>query len=300
MACALERTVALGLCNSFKNNLRIFNAPITKGQHYKGVDKAGSILLNDYNLVNRLTATGEFGTISVHDSPDPEKTLINDILKHTDCQSDMVLSLGGDHLMSFYSIAAQLIRAGPGNLGVVWCDAHTDINTQKTSITGNKHGMVVAALMGLESFWGERISDKYKLLPENIVYVGTRDVDPPEQEMLQKYNIKCYTSEQIKKWGVYQIMNKVLYQDLAHVPLLHLSHDVDVMDPSEFPCTGTVVKDGLSVAESVTINRWMRNDTRLWSMDLVEYNPGFGIDQNTVNKCSSICMGAIMNTFADI
>ena len=300
MACALERTVALGLCNAFRSNLRIFNAPMYKGQHFRGVDKAGDILLNDYKLDERLCATGEFNEVTVHDSPEPENTLIGDILKNTDDTSDMVLSLGGDHLMSFYSIAAQLIRAGPGNLGIIWCDAHVDINTRKTSVTGNKHGMVVAGLLGLETFWGDRISDKYKLRPENIVYVGTRSIDPPEQKMLDTYRIKYYTSDQIKKWGVGQIMKKVLYSDLAHVPLIHLSHDVDVIDPSEFPCTGTVVPNGLSVEESVMINRWIRRDSRLWSMDLVEYNPGFGINQHVVNKCSSICMGAVMNTFADI
>ena len=297
MACVLERSVALGLSNAFKSNLRIFNAPMYKGQAHRGVDKAASILLKDYKLVDRLYNTGGFNEVTIHNSPEPEKTLVHDILKNADDKSDMVLSLGGDHLMSFYSITAQLIRAGPGNLGVVWCDAHVDINTKKTSVTGNMHGMVVAGLMGLESFWGERVSDKYKLRPENIVYVGTRDIDPPEQKFLDTYGIKYYTSDQIKNWGVNRIMHQALYKDLAHVPFLHLSHDVDVMDPSVFPCTGTAVSNGLSMEESVLVNTRMGNDSRLWSMDLVEYNPVFGTDQNSIDRCSKICMNSIMRTF---
>jgi arginase len=300
MACALRRNVVLGLSNTFRNNIRIFNAPMYKGQPHRGVEKTGNILLNDYNLIDKLSATNEFNEVTVHNSYEPEKTLCGNILENTYGMNDMVLSIGGDHLMSFYSIAAHLSRAGPNNLGVIWCDAHVDINTKKTSHTGNKHGMVVSGLMGLETFWGEYIPDKFKLRPENIVYVGTRSIDPPEQNILDTYGIKYYTSEQIKMGGVDEIMHRVLYEDLAHVPLIHLSYDVDVMDPKVFPCTGTTVPGGLSVAESIAINEWLRRDSRFWSMDLVEYNPELGVDKYSVDRCSNICMDTIMKTFTNI
>jgi arginase len=272
---------------------------MSKGQPYKGVESAGSVLLDRFNLANKLYDSREFDRVTVHDCLEPEKTLVDSIIENTSDDSDMVLTIGGDHLTSFYSIAAQMIRAGPGNMGVIWLDAHTDINDQETSETKNKHGMVVSGLMGFQEFWGEKVSPEYSLTPNDIVYVGTRSIDPPEQEIIDNLGIRNYTADDVKRMGIQNVMFKILYEDLVDKPLLHLSYDVDVMDPIIFPCTGTKVGGGLTYKQVLDVMISMRQDTRFWSMDLVEFNPDFGISDHYVHMCGGICSDMVMTAFTE-
>lgn len=193
-----------------------------------------------------------------------------------------------------------MFRAGSDNLGVVWLDAHTDINTEETSETNNKHGMVVSGLLGVQSFWGERVSEEYALSPKNIVYVGARDIDAPEMEIIKGLGIKVYTTSDVKQLGIENVMETVLYEDLGHVPRLHLSFDVDVMDPKMFPCTGTPVPHGLTYSETRSVMKSMRHDSRFWSMDVVEFNPEFSLNEFCMNDCAGTCTEMILGSFTDM
>lgn len=299
MACALEKSLAtISLCNSFKRSLRIFKAPMVDGQRQKGVRLAPNTLIHGYNLDQRLENTMEYRHVTVHDSPNPQKTLFNNIMSTTKNTDDMVLTIGGDHFVSYFSIAAQLTKIGSNNLGVIWLDAHTDINSEKTSVSKNKHGMVVSGLLGIENSWTNRLLiPEYQLKPSNIVYIGVRDIDPPEYTILKQLGIKYYSSEDVKRHGIVNIMNKVLYDDLVHVSSIHLSYDVDVMDPSIFPCTGTPVSNGLSYRETLHVMNSMREDFRFCSMDLVEFNPELSYSPHYVDKCAEICNDMVMTAF---
>lgn len=278
-------------------NLRIFKAPMGLGQRHAGVEKAPSMIVDGFDFWSTFVPRGSFKEVTVHECPEPELNLTNDILTFAHEEGDMVLTVGGDHLVAFYSTAAQLYKHGPENLGVIWVDAHTDINTEESSVTGNKHGMVVSGLMGLESFWGTAIAAGYELRPENIVYVGARDMDPYEKEFIQKHDIRVYSSDDIRRHGARAVMGKVLYDDLAHVQNIHCSFDVDVIDPTIFPATGTPVPGGITTIDAMYIMMSIGDDVRFSSMDLVEFNPMLATKDFNAKDCCVTCYDLIVAGF---
>merc|ERR1712137_607995 len=137
---------------------------------------------------------------------------------------------------------------------VVWVDAHADINTDRTSPSGNIHGMPIALLLGMIDFdeapgW-EWLKDYPRLHPSKLVYIGLRDVDPGEKEILFQNNIDAY----------------------RNTPL-HLSFDIDSLDPSIAPSTGTPVPGGLTFREGAFVCEYLAETNRLCSMDITEVNP---------------------------
>lgn len=289
MLCARATVVAL------KRNLNIFSAPIKSGQLLPGVSKAPSILIRD--LVPALECSKEYGRVNLFDvAHKPEDHLKNAILSNSEFE-DIVLTLGGDHLTEYYSIAAQLERYGSHNTGVVWVDTHTDINTKETSLSGSEHGMVVAGLLGMETgLRGVGVTDRKNCLrPHNIVYVGTRDMDPMEEKIIRSLGIRVYTSQDVHERGVADVMNQALYNDLAHTEFIHMSYDVDVIDPDVFPCTGTPVSGGLSYEQSIDIADAIRGDLRLVSMGLVEFNPDLA---PKADWCGAVATDIILSSLA--
>jgi arginase len=133
--------------------------------------------------------------------------------------------------------------------------------------------MVVSGLMGLQSFWGEMIKKGYELPFKNIVYIGVHDQDDYEKDFVAKNDIKFYTRDDVRKYGTAEIVNLVLREDLSHVDNIHVSFDVDVMDPFVFPCTGVPVPDGLSFDEVTNLMGYISSDHRVKSLDVVEFNP---------------------------
>jgi len=163
----------------------------------------------------------------------------------------------------------------------VWVDAHADINTDATSPSGNVHGMPVAFLMGLmnaaEVKGFEWLSSIPKLKPNRIVYIGLRDVDPGEKEILHQFGIKAYSMHEIDKYGIGKIVGEALnnIDPYGNNPI-HLSFDVDALDPSIAPSTGTPVIGGLTFREGGLICELLAETGRLISMDLTEVNPSLG------------------------
>jgi arginase len=285
--------LATALYRSFKPNLKIFKAPVHVGQKIRGVEKAPRVLIDELNLVSRLYKSNEYDYIQVFNVASPVNFLKQDIIDHAS-GDDVVLSIGGDHLTEYYSIAAQLERFGNESLGVIWVDTHCDINTKNTSVSGSQHGMVVAGLLGLEKNMIGNGVIKEKLLASNIVYVGARDIDPPELEIIEALGIKVYTSKDIHEQGVSAVMERVLYDDLSHVNKIHMSFDVDVIDPVLFPCTGTPVPGGLSHGQTTQLTQMVRDDRRLVSMGLVEFNPD--IESEHAVMCGNISNNIIMSS----
>jgi arginase len=154
-------------------------------------------------------------------------------------------------------------------------DAHTDINSPSTSVSGNVHGMSVAFLMKLsdclDSPGFQWMHDVPILKPENIVYVGLRDVDAAEREIMRAHNIKAFTMQDVDRHGIGNVMNMAI--EHLHGKPLHLSVDIDAVDPILAAATGTKVRGGLTFREAHYLCESVAETQMLGSMDIVEVNP---------------------------
>jgi arginase len=192
-------------------------------------------------------------------------------------RGDFVLTLGGDHGLASGSIQGMLQTHE--NLKVIWIDAHGDCNTPETSPSGNYHGMPVAHLLGWIPEGSMKSFDWLvpQLKPENIVFIGLRDLDEGEKKLLKKHDIKVYTPYDIEaKGGIANVMDEALAYleaDEKDSNPIHISWDVDGCDPSFLKATGTKSRCGLSERESHFILRRCAGTGNLVSLDMVEVNP---------------------------
>ncbi len=193
----------------------------------------------------------------------------------------LVVNLGGDHSIAIGTISgtATAIRERLGKeMAVLWIDAHADINTPETSDSGNIHGMPLAFLTGLACAKEEYqvafswLQDKHRVPVSKLVYVGLRDVDPGEREVLRKYGIAAYSMHSIDRYGIGKVMDMALAHIGRDTPI-YLSFDVDALDPSVAPSTGTPVRGGLTLREGDFICEIVHETGQLVGMDLVEVNP---------------------------
>lgn len=205
--------------------------------------------------------------------------------------------LGGDHSIAMGSIEGVLSKYP--NVGVIWFDAHTDINTEATSPSGNAHGMPLAALMGLckSGINAQGVA----LNPQNVYWVGARDIDKGELETIKRLGIEdhVFTAEKVHQIGMETVMHQIrtALQDNG-VEQLHLSFDIDGMDPVIVPATGTPVKAGLNDIECDAFIDAMREGMpELVSMDFVEYNPLMDDPQYTTGKWCVTTLSKLCNLF---
>jgi arginase len=181
------------------------------------------------------------------------------------------LVLGGDHSCALGSLVGMARLRGAG--GVVWVDAHGDLNTPETSPSGNVHGMVLAAALG-------RAGDAFRrdgwvlpaVEPGKIALVGVRSLDDGERRLLQELDAKVFTMSEVDKIGVEPCMRAALAH-AAGAAFLHVSLDMDVVDPDYAPGVGTPVRGGLSYREAHLAMETVADSGLLDSMDVVEVNP---------------------------
>ncbi|KAL9132195.1 MAG: hypothetical protein Q9175_006574 [Cornicularia normoerica] len=202
-------------------------------------------------------------------------TQVYDHAKH----GRLVLTLGGDHSIAIGTIAgtSRAIKERLGReMAVIWVDAHADINTPETSESGNIHGMPVAFLTGLAK---EEKADIFGWLGEEkalsmkkLVYIGLRDIDRGEKKILREHGIKAFSMHDIDKYGIGRVMEMALGH-IGHDTPIHLSFDVDALDPQWAPSTGTPVRGGLTLREGDYIAECVHETGSLVAMDLVEVNP---------------------------
>jgi len=201
-------------------------------------------------------------------------------------KGEFCLTLGGDHSIAIGTISGQC--KARNNSVVVWVDAHGDINTSETSPTGNLHGMPVAFLMGLIK---EKVPGFEWLKPcltsDRIVYIGLRDVDAGERKILKENNILAYSMTEVDKYGIGKIMEMALnHVNPQRDRPIHLSFDVDGIDPHWCPSTGTRVKGGLSYREARYICTSLAETGLLVGLDVVEVNPLIGSPQDSAETCA--------------
>lgn len=204
-------------------------------------------------------------------------------------ENKFVLNLGGDHSIGLATSAAA-ISVRPDS-GILWVDAHGDLNTPETSGSGNMHGMPLGLLMKLYDSkllpGFEWLDEVPALKPENLVFVGLRDLDKPEREIIRNKNIKAYTMHHVDHYGIGKVMDLAIAH-LTHsdgrIRPIHLSYDIDAVDPAEAPSTGTVVRGGFNFREAHYIAEAASSTGSLQSMDMVEVNPSLQPDDADVTS----------------
>lgn len=195
---------------------------------------------------------------------------------------DTVLNFGGDHSISMATVQ-KMYHIYP-DLRVIWIDAHADINSPETTPSGNFHGMPVYYISDLSDLH----KNSCQISLENIAYIGVRDVDVAEIKILKENNVKNYTKEEIIRRGSSTIISELVEEkQLLRYPV-HISFDIDAVDPSECPSTGTTAPDGISISHVVKLIKRIKETGNLVSMDIVEFNPLVGNDKDVETTVQSI------------
>jgi len=280
----------------------VIGAPLSWGQPLAGTDHGPQLLRNEglltclTGLEWRVENQGDLQfDIPQETDPSPDPKLIGGNAKNCYCvgkglgkiydkvleahqNGNFALTLGGDHSVAAGSVAAT-IEHRP-ETGIIWVDAHGDLNTPATSPSGNMHGMPLGLLLGLcdtSTLPGfEWLADTPMLRPDQIVFVGLRDLDGPERDVIRTMGIRAYTMQHVDKWGIGKVMDMAINHfrgSDGSLPPLHLSYDIDAVDPEQAPATGTVVRGGFNFREAHYIAEAVSETGMLGSMDLVEVNP---------------------------
>ena len=274
--------------------VNIIGFPMDLGADRRGVDM-GPSALRIAGLREKLEQLGyqviDRGDIFIQimerqKITNPKLKYLNEILKTSRILARRVervlekkhfpLCLGGDHSMALGSIAgiSSYCKKHKLKLGVIWVDAHTDMNTDETSPSGNIHGMPLAASLGIGN---EKLVNFYgfapKLKPENCALIGVRSVDTLEKQNIKKLKLPVYTMSDIDKQGIHIIIEKILKQFRKKVDHLHVSFDLDVIDPSIVPGVGTPVAGGLGYREAHLLMESIAECSCMSSLEITEVNP---------------------------
>jgi len=270
-----------------QKNIRIIGIPLDLGQALRGVNM-GPSAVRYAGLADRLKQIGYHVTDNGNIDIPIRETLIEtgeeDVLPAIIEASEKIYSaarvaveegslpifLGGDHSIAIGSIGGVTHNE---SCGVIWVDAHGDYNDPEISESGNIHGMPLSILMGkgcTELVNTGRIGAKLK--PENVVLIGVRDLDVKERKVLRESGIRVYTMRDIDEQGVSKVIKTAL-ERLSAVDRIHVSLDVDGIDPRFAPGVGTPVPGGLTYREAHLLMETIADSKKLSSMDIVEINP---------------------------
>lgn len=210
------------------------------------------------------------------------------------------VSLGGDHSMSIGTVAGH--AEVQKDLTLFWIDAHTDINPPLSSLSGNIHGMVLSFLLHELKEYIPKVEGLEWIRPclhaQDIAFIGVRDLDPAERYIIEKLGITAYTMHEVDRHGIDYVMEHAI--DAVNPGLkrpIHLSFDIDSLDPAVSPSTGTPVPGGLTIREGMFIAEEIYNTGKLTGIDIVELNPEIGTQQDqeltlfTVGEIITACFG---------
>jgi arginase len=279
-------------------NIDIIGVPIDLGAGRRGVDM-GPSAIRYAHLNDKLNELGyrveDKGNVVVPIAEMCEITEPN--LKYIDCilpmarrvsgavatsiqMGNVPVVLGGDHSLALGSIRG---AAKHKKLGVIWIDAHADFNTEKTTPSGNIHGMPLAALCGmgdkrLVQLWDEAIP---LIDPRRVAVIGARDLDSGEKQNLREAGIMVLSMEQIDRIGMHEAMAKAIERVSRDVDGIYFSFDMDSLDPRHAPGVGTPVPGGLTYREAHLACELVAETGKLVGMDLVEVNPILDVQNQT-------------------
>jgi len=294
--------------------ISILGAPLDLGAGRRGVDM-GPSALRVANLNARLAKLGyaveDLGNVEVEQQesarpgagnarylPQITRTcreLAERVEKIAD-KGKIPLVLGGDHSVAIGTIAgmSHSFRRRGKSLGVIWVDAHTDMNTPATSPSGNVHGMPLACVVGkgprpLTHLFGYAP----KANPANVVLVGIRDVDATERDIVKKSGVQVFTMRHIDEMGMHEVMAQAIQIAGDGTDGIHVSLDMDGVDPDEAPGVGTPVPGGITYREAHLAMEIICDSRRMVSMEVVEVNPVLDVANRTANLAVELVMSAM-------
>jgi len=295
--------------------VHILGAPLDLGGGRRGVDM-GPSAVRIAGLGERLAAMGCV-VVDKGDLPapipetqvarDPSKRYIKDIARvcqrvyqHTyQSLSDGALPIviGGDHSIAAGSVgaSADFAHAAGGALGVLWVDAHGDMNTPTTTSSGNVHGMPLAALVGPEPAELARLGTTRspKVQADKTVLIGIRNLDEGEKRRIRESGVHVFTMKDIDRHGIAVVMQRALAIATDGTTGLHVSFDLDVCDPVIAPGVGTPVKGGLDYREAHMVMEMIADSGKLTALDLVEINPILDHQNQTAVLGAELALSAL-------
>jgi arginase len=293
--------------------IRVIGVPLDLGQSRRGVDM-GPSAVRVAGLEARLEELGhvveDAGNIAVaipeqKKAGDPAAKYLKEITatctKHAELvlktlEADMIpLVLGGDHSVAAGTVAgvAEYYRRENQKIGLIWIDAHTDINTPDTSPSGNVHGMPLAATMGMGPPELVNIFDfSPKVRPENCVLVGVRDIDAVEKANVRRAGIGVFTMRDIDERGMRTVMEEALRMAGRGTAGYHISLDMDWIDPEDAPGVGTPVRGGATYREAHLAMEIIADHGRMLSFEIVEVNPVIDEHNRTADLAVELAQSA--------
>jgi len=290
----------------------IIGAPLDLGQGRRGVDM-GPSAMRAAGLEERLRSLGyEVRDLGNVESPEPEATALDDerarflpaiketcariaaLVAQASTAGETPLVLGGDHSVALGTLGG--LAAAHGSGGVLWIDAHSDINTPETSPSGNVHGMALAAALGLAG--PEFESDAWPLpavAPERVALIGTRQLDEGERLLLREAGARVYTMSEIDRIGIERAIRESLDR-VAGGGFVHVSFDMDVLDPVVAPGVGTPVRGGLTYREAHLALELVSESRLAGSLEVVEVNPILDRENTTALTAVELVASALGKT----
>ena len=293
--------------------IRVIGVPLDLGQSRRGVDM-GPSAVRVAGLEARLEALGHMvedgGNVSVaiaeqkkegHPHAKYLKEITATCVKHAELMIKTLESgkvpivLGGDHSVAAGTVAgvAEFYRRQNQKIGLIWIDAHSDINTPESSASGNVHGMPLAAIMGLgPPELANILNFSPKVSPENCVLVGVRDIDAVEKENVRQAGIEVFTMRDIDERGMRTVMEEALRMAGRGTAGYHISLDMDWVDPEDAPGVGTPVRGGATYREAHLAMEIIADHGRMLSFEIVEVNPVIDEHNRTAELAVELTLSA--------
>lgn len=296
------------------SNIAIIGVPLDLGSGRRGVDM-GPSAVRVANLNARLTELGfeiaDLGNVPVaqpetHPEGHPQAKYLPQITQTCTQLAEMVekqiaagkkpLILGGDHSLAVGTVAgvSKHLRERGEKLGMIWIDAHTDMNTPDTSPSGNVHGMPLACCIGLGP---KELTDIFgyspKVIPENVALVGIRSVDDRERDNVQRSGVHAFTMRDIDERGMRSVIEESIRIAGSGTAGIHVSLDMDAVDPREAPGVGTPVRGGITYREAHLAMETLCDSRRVTSMEVVEVNPVIDEANRTAVLAVELIMSAM-------
>ena len=295
-------------------SVHIIGVPLDLGGNRRGTDMGPSAF--------RIAGIGEqiarlgFNVVDKGDVPspiperkgagDPHKRYVKDIARvcqrlfqtslSSFSEGAMPVVLGGDHSLGAASVAAAAAHLGKQNqpLGLIWVDAHGDMNNPGSSESGNVHGMPLAALLGSEpAELAHFAGPDPAISPKHTVLVGIRNLDEVEKKIVRASKVHVFTMKEVDRLGIAEVMARAIAIATKGTGGFHVSYDLDVCDPTVAPGVGTPVKGGLSYREAHVVMEMVAETGKLTSLDLVEVNPTLDIRNTTAELGTELALSAL-------
>lgn len=295
-------------------DISLIGVPMYLGAGRRGVDM-GPSAIRYANIHKQLADLGhtvkDLGSVPVPEPtapPEPEDKLkyldevvcvANELAKRVEGvmrSGSTPIILGGDHSISLGSASG--VANAVQSPGIIWFDAHTDFNTSETSPSGNIHGMILGALCG---YGNPEVGDPAlvnvagggpHIDPRRVVIVGARDIDPGERTLLKASGVHIFTMADIDRLGMDHVTRKAITLASEGAPGIHVSFDLDGVDPNDAPGVGTPVPGGMTWREAHLAMELVADSGKLLSLDLVEVNPILDERNRTADLAAQLALSA--------